>query len=223
MHSHGGLGAERRLVSSSHVWTVVCGCAPLEDGILYHPQTNTTLTKNQPHHKHWRDRPAQRKRGRDALLQAAIVSDRLLAPLAKMRGTSTTTLFALLAVPALAQRGRNDIGRIIAAYKPHRKHPELFDGTKGWERWVHKPLLEAIANGQLTGSRTEVDKLITEEVEGVYSFQLMSDEFCDKFLEELDNYYATGLPVYRPNSMNNCACARRTHLHSPSQSMSHRC
>jgi hypothetical protein len=37
----------------------------------------------------------------------------------------------------------------------------------------------------------------------VYSFGMLSIAFCDKFLEEVDNYFASGLPVRRPNSMNN--------------------
>ena len=28
-------------------------------------------------------------------------------------------------------------------------------------------------------------------------------DFCDKFLAEIDNYFASGLPIRRPNSMNN--------------------
>ena len=49
--------------------------------------------------------------------------------------------------------------------------------------------------------------LLRVEVEGsdasVYSFAIFTTEFCDRFLEELDNYYGTGLPQPRPNSMNN--------------------
>ena len=111
-------------------------------------------------------------------------------------------MWHIVATSLLAQRDP-DIGRIINAYKPHRLHPEIFDGRVGWERWIHPPLLAAIHHGQMTGSRTEIDALLRIETEGVYSFQILSDEFCDFFLEELDQYYSTGLPVYRPNSMNN--------------------
>ncbi len=110
--------------------------------------------------------------------------------------------FAALAAAVAAQR--EDIGRIVRAYAPHRKHPELFDGRNGWARFIDPALLEAIRHGQMTGSRTQIDALLREETPGVYSFQLVNEEFCEHFLEELDNYYSTGLPVSRPNSMNNC-------------------
>ena len=32
---------------------------------------------------------------------------------------------------------------------------------------------------------------------------MFQGSFCDKFLEEVDKYFATGLPIRRPNSMNN--------------------
>ena len=43
---------------------------------------------------------------------------------------------------------------------------------------------------------------VPAQVEGVYSFPIFQDAFSDAFLDELDGYYASGLPVYRPNSMN---------------------
>jgi hypothetical protein len=32
---------------------------------------------------------------------------------------------------------------------------------------------------------------------------MLSIAFCERFLEETDNYLASGLPIRRPNSMNN--------------------
>lgn len=109
-------------------------------------------------------------------------------------------------LPADAQQPNVD--RIIEAYKPYRKTEALFDGVRGWERWIHPPLLEAIRHGQLTGSRAKIDELLRVEVEGVYSFQIVNDDFCDTLLEELDSFFATGLPVHRPNSMNNYVSER---------------
>ena len=40
-------------------------------------------------------------------------------------------------------------------------------------------------------------------MEGVYSFPMFSDEFCAMFIEEVEYYAESGLPVRRPNSMNN--------------------
>ena len=99
---------------------------------------------------------------------------------------------------------------VINAYKPQRRHPDLFDSKEGWRRWIHPPLLEAVDEVRATGNATLLRQLLRQEVQagefsgsGVYSFQLMSDEFCQKFLEELDGFYASGLPIDRPNSMNN--------------------
>lgn len=110
----------------------------------------------------------------------------------------------LAAVGFSAAQRNDDIDRIVDAYSKVRMNPELFDGRKGWARFLDPALMEAISHSQMTGSRTQIDSLLREETPGVYSFQLVSEEFCNKFLEELDHYYSTGLPVSRPNSMNNC-------------------
>ena len=101
-----------------------------------------------------------------------------------------------LAVPARARSSQN---QVIAAYRPLRKHPELFDSSAGWRQWIDAALLEAID----TQNMTALQSLMREEVQGVHSFQLFNDEFTQFFLEELDNYRTTGLPINRPNSMNN--------------------
>ena len=102
--------------------------------------------------------------------------------------------------------------QIIEAYRPLRRHPDLFSGRSGWTAWIHAPLLAALADLR-GGNESAVRSLLREEVPGVYSFQFLSEEFCDMFLEELDSYYASGLPVARPNSMNNCTL-RESNSHS---------
>jgi hypothetical protein len=47
---------------------------------------------------------------------------------------------ALAALAALAW-DEHDVNRIVRAYKPLRKHPELFDATAGWNRWIEPRLL----------------------------------------------------------------------------------
>lgn len=49
--------------------------------------------------------------------------------------------------------------------------------------------------------------------EGVYSLPLLSDEFCEKMICELEHFQASGLPVNRPNSMNNYGAT--PHHHPP--------
>jgi len=38
---------------------------------------------------------------------------------------------------------------------------------------------------------------------GLYSFPLFTDDFCQKLVEEIEHFEASGLPTARPNSMNN--------------------
>jgi len=37
----------------------------------------------------------------------------------------------------------------------------------------------------------------------VYSFEVFTVRFCERLVEEIHNFYSTGLPARRPNSMNN--------------------
>ena len=46
-------------------------------------------------------------------------------------------------------------------------------------------------------------ELLREEAPGVYSFPLFTDTFCRLLIEELDAIAGSGVPVQRPNSMNN--------------------
>ena len=46
--------------------------------------------------------------------------------------------------------------------------------------------------------------MLREELPGlVYSFPMFAIPFCSSLLEEVENYEASGMPVQRPNSMNN--------------------
>lgn len=112
---------------------------------------------------------------------------------------------------------------VIAAYRPLRKHPALFDHSEGWMQWIHPPLLEALKEyEEFPDNSTKLRSLLRVEVEGVHSFQFLSDEFCRLFLEELDHFYATGLPVDRPNSMNNYGIVRAVNVPWPLP-LAHRC
>ena len=87
--------------------------------------------------------------------------------------------------------GRSSRQDVVDAYKPHRRHPQIFDAADGWRQWLDPPLLEALDAQNATALRS----LLREEVGEVYSFRMMSDDFCRMFLEELDHYYSTGLPM----------------------------
>ena len=48
-----------------------------------------------------------------------------------------------------------------------------------------------------------IRSFVEEVAPGIYAFDFFSDAFCDKLLAELEQYEDSGLPVSRPNSMNN--------------------
>lgn len=89
--------------------------------------------------------------------------------------------------------------RSINAYKQLRKTPELFQ--EGWPAaWFDERYLQfrhSLANGSVDA----FFELAREEGPGIYSFPLFSKAFCNLFLDEVDNYKKSGLPIRRPNSM----------------------
>lgn len=92
---------------------------------------------------------------------------------------------------------------VVERYSKKCRHPELFDVSKGWKRqWFAPAFFEAIQSFH-DGDNTKLQSLLEEESPGVYSFPMMTTEFCSMFIEELDNYKSSGLPIRRPNSMNN--------------------
>ena len=93
---------------------------------------------------------------------------------------------------------------VIRAYRAQVLHPELFDPLQPLkEEWLHpsaRACIEAMREGDLAAARA----ILSEHAAGeVFSFPLFTDDFCDKLLEEVFNFYKSGLPARRPNSMNN--------------------
>ena len=112
-------------------------------------------------------------------------------------------LFGLYGLVAGANMGDAQTAAAIKKYESLWKHPELF---LPWQSDVFDArfleLQKEISDG--ASAKTLLDKgLLQKEVDGVFSFPMFQLDFCDKFLEEVDNYFASGLPVRRPNSMNN--------------------
>lgn len=89
-------------------------------------------------------------------------------------------------------------GGAAAAYVPLRKSPELFESFLR-EEWLAPEVRELVE----AAKRGERHPELTEEAEEIYSFDLFTEAFCAAFLAEVDSYQASGLPVRRPNSMNN--------------------
>jgi thiol-disulfide isomerase/thioredoxin len=78
-------------------------------------------------------------------------------------------------------------------------HRELFAATFD-DAWLADGFRAALADG----SEAALRGVLREEVAGrVFSFEMLRPDFCARLLDELANYEASGLPVARPNSMNN--------------------
>ncbi|KAJ8611385.1 hypothetical protein CTAYLR_006501 [Chrysophaeum taylorii] len=84
------------------------------------------------------------------------------------------------------------------AYVPLRKTPELFSSLLR-DEWLAPTLMEVVAAAR----EGKMHPGLKKEAEGIYSFELFTPKFCRALLDEVDNYFETGLPVRRPNSMNN--------------------
>ena len=125
---------------------------------------------------------------------------------------------ARLRLPALAllvrhARGLAATADLVARYEPLRKHPTLFlpDQVSTWLHPECKTLLAEISAAATSDDVgwTQAEavaaarRLVQEPVRQVYSFPLLSDEACEWLVEEVLHYQSTGLPIRRPNSMNN--------------------
>ena len=90
----------------------------------------------------------------------------------------------------------------IDTYAPMRRSSELFDPDLCWGEKNFDPGFNALfAGGFGSVTRDSVISLGREVAAGVVAFPMFSAAFCDLFLDELDSYYASKLPISRPNSM----------------------
>ncbi|CAJ1398592.1 unnamed protein product [Effrenium voratum] len=116
---------------------------------------------------------------------------------------TVTSLFARWwnTVPALEED--EEEADATKRYRPLRKHPELFQARVP-ATWVAPELLE-IVNACKSGNakKPEICSALRVEVKDVYSFLCFSPEFVKLFVSEIENFYASGIPARRPNSMNN--------------------
>lgn len=79
------------------------------------------------------------------------------------------------------------------------KYPSLFM-AKVQDDW----LVDSFRSALVDGSDDALRNILRTEVPGrVYSFDMLAPAFCAMLLEELEQYEASGMPVARPNSMNN--------------------
>jgi len=114
----------------------------------------------------------------------------------------------------MAARHREEL-ETMAEYRPLCLHPPLFSPHVD-PLWLAPSMLSLFGatperaaarragEGLLVPPTAEAVRSFVEEVApGIYAFDFFSDAFCDRLLAELEHYEDSGLPVSRPNSMNN--------------------
>jgi len=80
-------------------------------------------------------------------------------------------------------------------------HPHLYEFK---EEFFVESFLEAVKKYKETKEKDDLLKILTKETEtGIYSFQIFTLEFCRQLIEETEQFENSGLPVTRPNTMNN--------------------
>ena len=123
---------------------------------------------------------------------------------AALRSLSSTAVLVLLSLDGwkrsrlLPRTARNTTLTPEERYIPLRREPKLFESLLR-DEWLTREA-HAVAAAAWEGYLHDA---VVRESAGVYSFELFSKAFCETFLAEVDNYDASGLPVRRPNSMNN--------------------
>lgn len=80
-------------------------------------------------------------------------------------------------------------------------HPNLF--TLSESHFVPS-FLAALHDYKETKDKTKLYHILTKETSTcIYSFSIFNETFCKQLIEEVENFEHSGLPVSRPNSMNN--------------------
>lgn len=82
------------------------------------------------------------------------------------------------------------------------KHKELFTVPAGGvaNAWFAPELRAALTSAT---PATALKGLVKQEAPGIFSFPMFTQDFCTKLVAEVDSVAASGIPVQRPNSMNN--------------------
>ena len=117
-------------------------------------------------------------------------------------------------------RQYDEDGKLIELkYKPIYK--DLFGGEFKRE-WLADGFAAAFEERSHGARASAIKSLLKPEIEGrVYSFEMLKEEFCVMLLNELQHYEVSGLPVQRPNSMNNCMRARSSSTTTSAIPLSH--
>jgi ubiquitin-protein ligase len=99
---------------------------------------------------------------------------------------------------AFAAVGKQNAQRltVLKSYVP--KHPELHE-NRFEEAWLDPAFLAAHRAGTKEAWRAAAEEHLAERV---FSIPVVTDEFRKMMIEEIFNFYESGLPARRPNSMN---------------------
>ncbi|KAF2069017.1 hypothetical protein CYY_009665 [Polysphondylium violaceum] len=82
-----------------------------------------------------------------------------------------------------------------------RLHPEIFTLS---EEFFENDFIEPIRQYRKTKQEKDLLKALNKLTDtDIYQFKIFKLDFCKKLLEEIENFKNTGLPIARPNSMNN--------------------
>ena len=115
-------------------------------------------------------------------------------------GTEEREASYALAWSEVAASHADDV-QTCAAYRELCLHPELFNAAPPTAEWFAPSFAEAFSHGP--PSEATLRALVEEVCPGIFVFDFLSHSFCERLLCELEHYESTGLPVVRPNSMNN--------------------
>eukprot|EP00316_Scyphosphaera_apsteinii_P023109 CAMPEP_0119341044 /NCGR_PEP_ID=MMETSP1333-20130426/101524_1 /TAXON_ID=418940 /ORGANISM="Scyphosphaera apsteinii, Strain RCC1455" /LENGTH=598 /DNA_ID=CAMNT_0007352919 /DNA_START=35 /DNA_END=1831 /DNA_ORIENTATION=- len=124
-----------------------------------------------------------------------LLHDALLGPL------DTEDEEAVATWVALSKRHSEQL-QVERQYQSRCLHEELFDHKTGpLERWLAPSFARAFSEG--CGSPDALRAIVNEAAPGIFTFEMLAHDFCDMLLAECEHYEASGMPVVRPNSMNN--------------------
>eukprot|EP00966_Prymnesium_polylepis_P090364 2092814-Prymnesium_polylepis.1 len=86
-------------------------------------------------------------------------------------------------------------------YRAQCLRPELFGAPQ--PEWLAPSFRAAFDEEDGAARAAKLRGVVEEVAPGIFAFELLTHAFCDQLLEEMVHYEASGLPVVRPNSMNN--------------------
>jgi len=99
----------------------------------------------------------------------------------------------------VAARHQDDL-ELVCTYRAQCLHESLFSSSFDTS-WLAPSFRALFASG--APSAQAVHAHVEELAPGIYSFEMLAPTYCQMLLDELEHYEASGLPVARPNSMNN--------------------